>query len=313
MPKVESTAMTLEYGRFVIGPLERGYGTTLGNALRRILLASLPGAAITSIRVTDVPHEFSAIPGVREDMMQFILNIKQLRLRLIDTDMARMRLEVQGAGPVTAADIQVPSDVEIINPSLYLFTVDSDDTFLEIELMAETGRGYSPAEERGRLPIGELPVDAIFSPIRRAAYDVEKTRVGQAADYDRAVLEIWTDGTIKPEEALAQAAQLMIQHLKPIAGVSEETFVTTEEEKEEESIPNEIYDTPIEQLDLSVRVFNSLKRTGITKVGEMLEMLDRGEDTMLASRNFGDKSLAELKQQLRLTGFLPEDDKAKSA
>lgn len=313
MPKVESTAMTLEYGRFVIGPLERGYGTTLGNALRRILLASLPGAAITSIRVTDVPHEFSAIPGVREDMMQFILNIKQLRLRLIDTDMARMRLEVQGAGPVTAADIQVPSDVEIINPSLYLFTVDSDDTFLEIELMAETGRGYSPAEERGRLPIGELPVDAIFSPIRRAAYDVEKTRVGQAADYDRAVLEIWTDGTIKPEEALAQAAQLMIQHLKPIAGVSEETFVTTEEEKEEESIPNEIYDTPIEQLDLSVRVFNSLKRTGITKVGEMLEMLDRGEDTMLAIRNFGDKSLDELKQQLRLKGFLPEDDKAKSA
>lgn len=239
------------------------------------------------------------------------LHIKQLRLRLVNTDIARMRLEVQGAGPVTAADIQVPPEVEIINPDLYLFTVDSDDTYLEVELMAETGRGYSPSEERGRLPIGELPVDAIFSPIRRVAYEVEKTRVGQVADYDRTVMEIWTDGTIKPEEALAQAAQILIQHLRPIAGVSEETFVSVEEEKEEETIPNEIYDTPIEQLDLSVRVFNSLKRTGITKVGEMLEMLDRGEETMLAIRNFGDKSLDELKQQLRQKGFLAEEDEAK--
>lgn len=308
MPKIESTAMSLEYGRFTIGPLERGYGTTVGNALRRVLLSSLPGAAVTSIRVTDVPHEFSAIPGVREDMMQFILHLKQLRLRLTNTDIARMRLEVQGAGPVTAADIQFPPEVEIINPDLYLFTVDSDDAFLEVEFTAETGRGYSPAEERGRLPIGELPVDAIFSPIRRVSYEVEKTRVGQAADFDRTIMEIWTDGTIKPEEALAQAAQILMQHLRPIAGVSEETFVTVEEQKEEDAIPNEIFDTPIEQLDLSVRVFNSLKRTGITKVGEMLEMLDRGEETMLAIRNFGDKSLDELKQQLRLKGYLPEEN-----
>lgn len=308
MPKIESTAMSAEFGRFLIGPLERGYGTTLGNSLRRILIASLPGAAITSLRVTDVPHEFSPIPGVREDMMQFILNIKQLRLKLHNTDMARLRLEVHGAGPVTAADIQVPPEVEIINPDLYLFAVDSDDAFLEIEMTAETGRGYSPAEERGRLPIGELPVDAIFSPIRRVAYEVEKTRVGQVADYDRIVMQIWTDGSIKPEDALATAAQIMIQQLRPIAGVSEETFVAAEEEDEEEAIPNEIYDTPIEQLDLSVRVFNSLKRTGITKVGEMLEMLDRGEETMLAIRNFGEKSLDELKQQLRLKGFLAEDD-----
>jgi DNA-directed RNA polymerase subunit alpha len=308
MPKIESTAMSSEYGKFVIGPLERGYGTTLGNALRRVLLASLPGAAVTSIRVTDVPHEFSAIPGVREDMMQFILHIKQLRLQLVNTDIARMRLEVQGAGPVTAADIQAPPEVEIMNPDLYLFTVDSDDTFLEVEMMVETGRGYSPAEDRGRLPIGELPVDAIFSPIRRVAYEVEKARVGQVADFDRVVIEIWTDGTIKPEEALAQASQLLMQHLRPIAGISEETLITIEEEREEETIPNEIYDTPIEQLDLSVRVFNSLKRTGITKVGEMLEMLDRGEETMLAIRNFGEKSLDELKQQLRAKGYLAEED-----
>ena len=258
MPKIESTAMSLEYGRFTIGPLERGYGTTVGNALRRVLLSSLPGAAVTSIRVTDVPHEFSAIPGVREDMMQFILHLKQLRLRLTNTDIARMRLEVQGAGPVTAADIQFPPEVEIINPDLYLFTVDSDDAFLEVEFTAETGRGYSPAEERGRLPIGELPVDAIFSPIRRVSYEVEKTRVGQAADFDRTIMEIWTDGTIKPEEALAQAAQILMQHLRPIAGVSEETFVTVEEQKEEDTIPNEIFDTPIEQLDL---MSGALRRT----------------------------------------------------
>jgi DNA-directed RNA polymerase subunit alpha len=268
----------------------------------------LPGAAVTSIRVADAPHEFSAIPHVREDMMQLILHIKQLRLMLHNTDMVRMRLEVHGAGIVTAADIQLPPEAEIINPDLYLFTVDSDDAFLEIEMTAETGRGYSPAEDRGRLPIGELPVDAIFSPIRRVAYEVEKTRVGQVADYDRVIMEIWTDGTIKPEEALAQSAQILILHLRPLAGVSEETFLPVEEEEEEEPIPNEIYDTPIEQLDLSVRVFNSLKRTGITKVGEMLEMLDRGDETMLAIRNFGEKSLDELKDQLRMKGFLVEED-----
>ncbi len=308
LPKIESTAMSKEYGRFILGPLQRGYGTTLGNSLRRVLLSSLPGAAVTSIRVTDVSHEFSAIEYVREDMMQLILHIKQIRLKLYETDTARLRLEVHGAGTVTAADIQVPPEVEIENPDLYLFTVDSDDAFLEIEMTAETGRGYSPAEERGRLPIGELPVDAIFSPIRRVGYEVEKTRVGQNADFDRVIMQIWTDGTIKPEEALAQSAQIMIQYLRPIAGVSEETFLPVEEEEEEEgTIPNEIYDTPIEQLDLSVRVFNSLKRTGITKVGEMLDMLERGEETMLAIRNFGEKSLDELKTQLRVKGFLQDE------
>jgi DNA-directed RNA polymerase subunit alpha len=165
--------MSRKYGRFIIGPLERGYGTTVGNTLRRVLLASLPGAAITSIRVTDVSHEFSAIPHVREDMMQLILQIKQLRVKLIDTDSARVRLEVNGAGTVTAADLVLPPEVEVVNPDLYLFTVDSDEAFLEIEMTAETGRGYSPSEERGRLPIGELPIDAMFSPIQRVGYDVE--------------------------------------------------------------------------------------------------------------------------------------------
>ncbi len=308
LPKIESTAMSRKYGRFLIGPVERGYGTTLGNSLRRVLLASLPGAAVSSIRVSDVPHEFAAIPHVREDMMQLILQIKKLRFKLLDTDSARVRLEVQGSGTITGADLNLPPEVELINPELYLFTVDSDDAFLEMELTVEAGRGYSPAEERGRLPIGELPVDAIFCPINRVSYEVEKARVGQAADYDRVVMEIWTDGSIRPEEALAQSAQILLQYLRPIAGISEDTFLPTEVEEVVESIPNEIYDTPIEQLDLSVRVFNSLKRTGITKVGEMLEMLDRGEETMLAIRNFGDKSLEELKRQLRAKGFLEDEE-----
>lgn len=299
--------MSRKYGRFTIGPLERGYGTTIGNSLRRVLLASLPGVAVTSIRVTDVPHEFAAIPHIREDMMELILNVKQLRLKLEDTDNARLRIEVQRAGVVTAADLIVPPEVEVINPDLYLLTVDSDEAFLEIEMTAEIGRGYSPAEERGRLPIGELPVDALFSPIERVGYEVEKTRVGQIADYDQIVMEIWTDGSIKPEEALAQSAQIMVQHLRPVAGISEESLLPVEEEEVVETISNELYDTPIEQLDLSVRVFNSLKRTGITKVGELLDMLDKGEDTMLAIRNFGEKSLNELKMQLSEKGFLDED------
>ncbi len=306
LPKIESTAMSRQYGRFTISPLERGFGTTMGNSLRRVLLASLPGAAITSIRVTDVPHEFSAIPHVREDMMEFILNVKQLRLKLEGTDNARLRVEVRGTGIVTAADIVAPPEVEIINPDLYLFMVDSEEAFLEIEMTAEAGRGYSPAEERGRLPIGELPVDALYSPIQRVSYHVEQTRVGQAADYDRIIMEIWTDGTLKPEEALAQSAQIMVQHLRPVAGISEESLLPVEVEEEEESIPNELYDTPIEQLDLSVRVFNSLKRTGITRVGELLDMLDKGEETMLAIRNFGEKSLQELKAQLYAKGFLQD-------
>ena len=308
LPKIESTAMTQKYGRFIVGPLERGYGTTIGNSLRRVLLASLPGAAVVSIRVTDVPHEFAAIPHVREDMMQLILHVKQLRFRLIDVDSARVRLEVHGAGVVTGADLILPPEVELINPEQYLFTVDDDDAFLEVEMTVESGRGYSPAEERGRLPIGELPVDAIYSPIRRVGYEVEKTRVGQVADYDRVIMEIWTDGSIRPEDSLAQAAQIMVQYLRPLGGVTEETFLPVEEEEEEETVPNEIYDTPIEQLDLSVRVFNSLKRTGITRVGELLEMLERGEETMLAIRNFGEKSLEELKTQLAVKGFLDEEE-----
>ncbi len=309
LPKIESDASSRNYGRFIIGPLESGYGITLGNALRRVLLRSLPGAAVTSIRVSDVHHEFSDITGVKEDTTQLILQIKQIRLKMYSEEAARLRLDVRGEGTVVAGDIQAPPEVEIINPDLYLFTVDAPDGQVEIEMSVEGGRGYSPAEERERLPIGELPVDAIFSPVRKVDYTVERARVGQMTNYDRLLLEIWTDGTTRPNEALSQAAQILVTHLRLVAGVSEEVVpMEPEEVEEEEGIPREIYETPIEQLDLSVRVFNSLKRTGITSVGEVLEMLERGEEAMLTIRNFGEKSLAELKERLYAKGFLPQDD-----
>jgi DNA-directed RNA polymerase subunit alpha len=310
LPKIEGDATSQKYGRFIISPLEQGYGITIGNALRRVLLSSLPGAAVTSIRVSGVHHEFSAIPYVREDMTQFILQVKQLRLKLFDTESARLRLEVRGEGTITAADIICPPEVEIVNPDLYLFTVDAPDAQFEVEFTVQSGRGFSPSEERGRLPIGELPVDAIFSPIRRVNYDVERARVGQKTNYDKLILEIWTDGTIRPEEAMSQAAEILMKHLIIIAGVSEESLLPQAEEEvvtDPNALPPEIYETPIEALDLSVRVFNSLKRTGITNVGEVLEMLDRGPDAMLAIRNFGEKSLDELISRLKEKGFLPQE------
>jgi len=307
--KVGTDAITRNYGRFVISPLEGGYGVTLGTALRRVLLTSLPGAAVTSIRVSDVHHEFSAIPNVREDMTQLILQVKQLRLKLYDVEQARLRLEHRGEGTVTAADIIAPAEVEIINPELYLFTADSPDANIEIEFEVQMGRGYSAAEERGRLPIGELPVDAIFSPIKRVNFNVEPARVTHRTNCDRLILEIWTDGTIRPEEALGQASQILMKHLAVIGGNQFPLDDGFEDGSGGESSErsSQLYEKPIEELDLSVRVFNSLKRTGITTVGGVLDMLERGTDAMLAIRNFGEKSLDELVIKLKEKGYLPSD------
>jgi len=308
-PKIERVAEARNYGKFLISPLERGYGVTLGNALRRVLLSSLEGAAVTSIRITDVQHEFSDIPGVREDVIRVMLQIKQLRLKMHSVDTARLHLEVRGAGVVTAADIISPPEVEIINPDLYLFTVDDNNASLEIEMTVERGRGYSPADDRtGRLPIGELPVDAIFSPVRRVNWDVSSARVGQSTNYDSLTMEIWTDGTIGPEEALSTSARILIDHLRHLAGVTEETLTSLTESREEgPRLTSEIIETPIENLDLSVRVFNSLKRTGITTVGEVLELLEKGDEAVMSIRNFGEKSLDELRQKMREKGFLKDE------
>lgn len=310
---VVTDASTRNYGRFIISPLENGFGLTLGNALRRVLLSSLPGAAVTSVRVSDVHHEFSAIPDVREDMTQLILQIKQLRLVMQDTESARLRLEHRGEGTVTAADIKCPPEVQIVNSDLYLFTVDSPHAHLEMEMEVRTGRGYSPAEERGRLPIGELPVDAIFSPVRRVNFDVERARVGQRTNYDKLIIEIWTDGTLRPQEALGQAGQILIKHLTVISGLDDNFDIggiveqQIQVEPERDGRPNQLYDKPIEELDLSVRVFNSLKRTGITTIGDVLDMLERGQDAMLAIRNFGEKSLDELVEKLQEKSYLPSN------
>jgi DNA-directed RNA polymerase subunit alpha len=314
MPKIERDAVAQNYARFVLSPLESGYGITLGNALRRVLLSSLEGASITSVRISDISHEFSSIPGIKEDVTQLLLQIKQMRLRMISGETARMRLEVSGEGTVTAADVVPPPEVEIVNPDLYLFTVDDPKTKLDMEFTVQKGRGYSPSDERGRMPIGELPVDAIFSPVRRVNFDVERARVGQDTNYDRLVLEVWTDGTIRPEEALSQSARILIAHLRDLAGVSEESLTIGTSEAVAPKISSEVLETPIEQLDLSVRVFNSLKRTGITTVGEVLELLNKGEDAVLSIRNFGEKSLDELREKLREKGFLrgPEAETAET-
>jgi DNA-directed RNA polymerase subunit alpha len=303
LPQIGCEVGTQRYGRFVISPLENGYGTTLGNALRRVLLSSLTGAAVTSVRVSDVPHEFSTIPGVREDMMLFILNVKQIRLIMHSDEPMRLRLSVRGEGIVTAGDLICPPEIEIVNPELYLFTVDDPDTELDIEMTVEKGRGYSPSEERGKLPIGELPVDAIFSPVRKVNYNVEPARVGQMTNFDSLILEIWTDGTIRPQDALGQAAQLLIRHFSLFAGVEAVLPEEEPEVEEEEGAISRAYDVPIEDLDLSVRVYNCLKRTGITKVGEVLEKMEKGPEEMLAIRNFGMKSLDELREKLVSKGF----------
>ncbi|NMC55057.1 MAG: DNA-directed RNA polymerase subunit alpha [Chloroflexi bacterium] len=309
MPKIEREAEARNYGKFVIGPLEHGYGVTIGNALRRVLLSSLEGAAVTSVRFTDVLHEFSDIPGVREDVIQVMLRIKQLRMILHDVDQAHLHLDVRGEGVVTAADIQCPAEVEITNPELYLFTVDDPTARLDLDMVVERGRGYSPANERtGRLPIGELPVDAIYSPIKRVNWTVGSARVGQSTNYDKLTLEIWTDGTVSPEKSLSTASVILIDHLRYISGVNEEMLMVKKEvEVTGSRLTSEAIDTPIEHLDLSVRVFNSLKRTGITTVGNVIELLEKGDEAVMSIRNFGEKSLDELRDKMREKGFLRDE------
>lgn len=304
MPRIDCTVRTERYARFEIGPLESGFGITLGNALRRVLLSALPGAAVTSVRINDIYHEFSPIPGAREDTTQLILNLKQLRLKLFSEEPVRIFVQARGAGTITAADINIPPEVEIVNPEHYLLTLDSPEAVFDMELTIMSGKGYLPAEAAGRpkLPIGELPIDAIFSPIRRVNYDVERTRVGGHTDFDRLILEIWCDGTIDPEEALKKAARILVEHFSMVAGVE----IATESPTLQDSggIPGTIVEQAIEDLELSMRSYNCLKRAGITKVGEVLLKLEQGDAEMLSIRNFGRKSLTELVVKLGERDYL---------
>jgi len=309
-PKVERTEELRDYGKFTISPLERGYGVTLGNALRRTLLSSLDGAAVTSVHITDVMHEFSTIQGVREDVIQVMLQIKLLRFKLHNVESANLHLDVKGAGTITGADIVCPPEVEIVNPELYLFSINEPNAHVEMDLTVEAGRGYIPATDRSeRLAIGVLPVDAIFSPVRRVNYEITNARVAHSTDYDRLTIEIWTDGTLSPEKALIESSRILMRQLGIISGTSEDMLTKPIEavEVEQPTVNREQIETPIEQLDLGVRVFNSLKRTGITTVGDVLDLLEKGESAMLSIRNFGEKSLTELKAKMIEKGYMEEE------
>ncbi len=306
LPKIECEANTQNYGRYAIGPMNRGYGVTMGVALRRVLLSSLSGAAITSVRVSGVPHEFTEIPGAKEDMIMLILNLKKVRLIMHTDEPVRMRVTARGKSVITAGDIEAPSSVEIANPELQLLTLDTLESELELELVAERGVGYSPAEDRKALPIGQIPVDAIYSPIVRVNTEVEAARIEQITDYDLLKLEIWTDGTVHPGDALTEAARILMRHFSPLSQFSA-AEAEEAERVEEEREGGEFYDVPIEDLDLGMRAYNCLKRAGITKVGEIIERLERGPAEILAIRNFGQKSLVELVDRLREKGYLPAD------
>jgi len=308
-PKIERVAEARAYGKYEISPLERGYGITLGNALRRVMLSSMDGAAVTSIRIAEIDHEYDTIPGVQEDVLRLMLNIKKLDLILHEGDISSMQLEVKGEGVVTAADIIAPAEVEIVNPDLYMMTVDGRDKPLTIEMTVGKGRGYLPTEDRkDRLPIGELPIDAIYNPVRRVNFEVGSARVGQSTNYDSLLIEVWTDGTLEPEEALSKSAKILMGHLQHLAGVTAESLAAMVEEEEPAEPEEEVVDIPIEELDLSVRVFNSLKRTGITTVQEVLDLNDKGDDALLSIRNFGVKSLNELKEKLEEHGYLLDEE-----
>lgn len=304
--QVECQESTEKYGRFVAEPLERGFGFTLGNALRRVLLSSLPGAAVTWVRIDGVQHEFSDIPHMKEDTIEFLLNVKALRLRPLISKAGKLTLEVSGEGQVLAGDIQPSADFEVANPELHLATLDSPEAKLVVEFNVEQGKGYERAEQRkgDGLPIGVIPVDAIFTPIRRVNYAVEPTRVGQETTYERLILEVWTDGTTAPMEAVSQAAKILIEQFQLFYDLTRFPQPVGEQ-RPHLPIPLEQYNLPIEQLALSVRTLNCLKRAGITKVGELVE---KGERELLTIRNFGQKALDEVQEQLGALGLTPEPD-----
>jgi len=298
-PRIEEVESDANLSVFEVNPLADGYGVTLGNALRRVLLNSLEGAAVTSIQIANVFHEFSTLPNVKEDVTQIVLNIKRLRLRSFAQHAVTLKLVKHGAGPVTAADIAESADVEIVNPDLVLLTLDSDAGSIEMDLTVERGVGYRPAEHGEDMPIGIIPVDAIFSPVRRVNFVVSDTRVGQMTNFDRLTLEIETDGTATPKSALSQAAEILVREFGRFADITRRP--AEGEEEPPSPVAANLLDAPIEELDLPMRAYNSLKRNNITKIGQVLALSD---DEFLRMRNFGKKSLDELKERLALRGFI---------
>src|SRR3954465_1319096 len=300
-PQIEPVEEAGTYAKYEAGPLQAGYGVTLGNALRRVLLSSLDGAAVTSIQIRDVYQEFSTIPGVKEDVTQIVLNVKKLRMKSFATHPVQLRLIKSGAGQVTAADVAESADVEIINPDLVLMTLDTDDVTIEMDLTVERGVGYLGAERSEQLPIGVIAVDAIFTPVRKVNYWVESMRVGQMTNYEKLTIETETDGTITPEESLSRSAEILVNQFRPFVTIGMAAAVGTEAVPAAAQLPPNMLGMPIEELYLPMRAYNSLKRNNIVKVGQLLQLKD---DDLLRMRNFGKKSLDEMKERLPMPAFI---------
>ncbi len=297
-PKIQTLDVSEDegYGKFVVEPLERGYGTTLGNSLRRILLSSLPGAAVTTVQIDQVLHEFSTVEGVVEDVTAIILNLKKLALKIYSDEEKTMEIDVQGEGVVTAADILHDSDVEILNPDLPIATI-SEDGALRMRITARRGRGYVPAEgnKSEELAIGVVPVDSIYTPVERVNYHVENTRVGQVTNFDKLTLEVWTNGSLRPEEAVSLGAKILTEHLNIFVSLTDEAQQAEIMVEKEEDQKEKVLEMTIEELDLSVRSYNCLKRAGINTVHELTQ---KTEEDMMKVRNLGRKSLQEVQEKL---------------
>lgn len=307
LPRIECTTSSDAYARFEIEPLQQGYGATLGNALRRVMLSSLAGAAVTAVQIDGIRHEFSDIPGVKEDVTEFILNLKKVRMRSFSDEPVTLPLDASGEGSVTAADIRTSDLVETVNPEQHLATIDQSEGRLTAEIVVERGVGYHDISDarNEEVPIGRIPVDGIYSPVERVNFQVEHTRVGQMTNYDRLILEVWTDGTIHPNEALTQAAGILTQHFQHLSGFGQEAPAAAGKPQiAAHNIPTQEAEMPIEDLNLSARAENSLKRAGITKVGQLVTM---NPEDLLSIRNFGQKSFNELVDRLRMRKLVPED------
>ena len=302
-PNIECLEINNEtmYAKFMCEPLERGYGITIGNSLRRILLSSLPGAAITSVKIEGVLHEFSTIPNIIEDVSEIILNLKNVRLKIHDNEEKVLKISVKKEGEVTASDIETDSSVEILNPDLHIATI-AEGGKLEMELVANIGRGYNTAEKNKKYndTLGMLPIDSIYTPVKKVNYYVENTRVGQMVDFDKLIIELWTDGSVKPYEALSLAAKVMTEHLDLFIDLSDSARNTEVMIEKEESKKERVLEMPIEELELSVRSYNCLKRAGISTVEDLT---NKTEDEMMKVRNLGKKSLDEVYNKIHSLGL----------
>ena len=300
IPRIDCTKSEDNFGRFIAEPLEHGFGVTLGNALRRVLLGYLPGAAVTQVRVEGIRHEFTTIPHAKEDVTEFLLNVKAIRIKPLSGQPGKMVLDVQGEGQVCAADIKPSTDFEITNPEVNLLTLDSPEAKLYVEFDIELGEGYRTAESTDNMPVGTIPVDAIFSPTRKVNFTTEPVHAGSETGHERLILEVWTDGTTTPVDAISRAAGILVEQLSPFVEYVKVSQMKAEEQLIRLSIPDEKYNMPVEQLDLSVRTMNCLRRGGIATVGELISQKPKD---LLQLRNFGQKSFHEIEEKLGELGL----------